>query len=40
VLGSEQGIFLGNSAPVGQRAPFAPRHTQGRTLKAATTWCC
>jgi Xaa-Pro aminopeptidase len=34
VLGSEQGIFLGNSAPVGQRAPFAPRHMQGRTLKA------
>ena len=25
--------FLGNSAPVGQRAPFAPRHLQGRTLK-------
>jgi Xaa-Pro aminopeptidase len=34
VLGSEQGIFLGNSAPVGQRAPFAPRHMQARTLKA------
>jgi Xaa-Pro aminopeptidase len=34
LLGSEQGIFLGNSAPVGQRAPFAPRHMQGRTLKA------
>jgi Xaa-Pro aminopeptidase len=34
VLGSEQGIFLGNSAPVGQRAPFAPRYMQGRTLKA------
>jgi len=34
VLGSEQGIFLGNSAPVGQRAPFAPRHMQGRALKA------
>jgi Xaa-Pro aminopeptidase len=33
VLGSEQGIFLGNSAPVGQKAPFAPRHFQGRTLK-------
>lgn len=33
VLGSEQGIFLGSSAPVGQRAPFAPRHFQGRTLK-------
>jgi Xaa-Pro aminopeptidase len=34
VLGSEQGIFLGASAPVGQRAGFAPRHFQGRTLKA------
>jgi Xaa-Pro aminopeptidase len=34
ILGSEQGIFLGNSGPVGQRAPFAPRHMQGRTLKA------
>jgi Xaa-Pro aminopeptidase len=32
-LGSEQGIFLGSSAPVGQRAPFAPRHFQGRTLQ-------
>jgi Xaa-Pro aminopeptidase len=34
VLGSEQGIFLGSSAPVGQAARFAPRHFQGRTLKA------
>jgi Xaa-Pro aminopeptidase len=34
VLGSEQGIFLGSSSPVGQKAPFAPRHFQGRTLKA------
>src|SRR5262249_49413122 len=34
VLGSEQGIFLGSSAPVGQPARFAPRHFQGRTLKA------
>ena len=34
VLGSEQGIFLGSSAPVGQPARFAPRHMQGRTLKA------
>jgi len=25
----EQGIFLGNSAPVGQRAPFAPRICRG-----------
>jgi Xaa-Pro aminopeptidase len=34
VRGSEQGIFLGSSAPVGQPARFAPRHFQGRTLKA------
>jgi len=34
VRGSEQGIFLGASAPVGRRAGFAPRHFQGRTLKA------
>ena len=34
LLGSEQGIFLGSSSPVGQRAPFAPRHMQGRTLHA------
>src|SRR5262245_26077769 len=34
VLGSEQGIFLGSSAPVGQPARFAPRHMQGRTLKS------
>jgi Xaa-Pro aminopeptidase len=33
ILGSEQGIFLGSSAPVGQPARFAPRHFQGRTLK-------
>lgn len=31
--GSEQGIFLGSSAPVGQPARFAPRHFQGRTLQ-------
>jgi Xaa-Pro aminopeptidase len=34
VLGSEQGIFLCSSAPVGQPARFAARHFQGRTLKA------
>src|SRR5205823_14387014 len=34
ILGSEQGIFLGASAPVGQPARFAPRHLQGRTLQA------
>jgi Xaa-Pro aminopeptidase len=33
VRGSEQGIFLGSSAPLGQPARFAPRHFQGRTLK-------
>jgi Xaa-Pro aminopeptidase len=33
VLGSEQGIFLGASAPVGQRSGFMGRHFQGRTLK-------
>lgn len=33
LLGSEQGIFLGQSAPVGQPARFAPRHFQGRTLQ-------
>jgi Xaa-Pro aminopeptidase len=31
-LGSEQGIFLGASSPVGQRSPFMGRHFQGRTL--------
>src|SRR5262249_55454331 len=34
VRGSEQGIFLGSSARVGQPARFAGRHFQGRTLKA------
>ena len=33
VRGSEQGIFLGSSAPVGQPARFAGRHFQGRTLQ-------
>jgi Xaa-Pro aminopeptidase len=33
-LGSEQGIFLGGSAPVGVRSPFVPRFMQGRTLAA------
>ena len=31
-LGSEQGIFMGASAKVGVRSPFAPRLMQGRTL--------
>lgn len=32
-LGSEQGIFLGASAKVGVRSPFAPRQFQGRKLE-------
>jgi Xaa-Pro aminopeptidase len=32
-LGSEQGIFLCGSAPLGQRASFLGRHLQGRTLQ-------
>ena len=32
-LGSEQGIFLGASAKLGVRSPFAPRLMQGRTLE-------
>jgi Xaa-Pro aminopeptidase len=34
LLGSEQGIFLGSSAPLGQPSMFRGRHLQGRTLKA------
>jgi Xaa-Pro aminopeptidase len=34
LLGSEQGLFLANSAPLGQRAGFADRNVQGRTLRA------
>ena len=33
-LGSEQGIFLGASAPVGVRSPFMPRWAQGRELSS------
>jgi Xaa-Pro aminopeptidase len=33
-LGSEQGIFLGSSAPLGQPALFRPRREKGRELKA------
>jgi Xaa-Pro aminopeptidase len=33
-LGSEQGIFLGSSAPLGQPAVFRPRYQKGRELKA------
>lgn len=32
-LGSEQGIFLCSSAPLGQAATFRPRSMQGRTLQ-------
>jgi Xaa-Pro aminopeptidase len=32
-LGSEQGIYLGGSSPVGVRSPFVPRFMQGRTLQ-------
>lgn len=34
VLGSEQGIFLGSSAPIGTRSSFLGRHMQGRTIQA------
>jgi len=33
VLGSEQGIFLGGSARVGQRSNFIPRSQQGRRME-------
>jgi Xaa-Pro aminopeptidase len=32
-LGSEQGIFLGSSAPLGVPAVFRPRHHKGRALE-------
>lgn len=32
-LGSEQGIFLCSSAPLGQAASFRPRSMQGRTIR-------
>jgi Xaa-Pro aminopeptidase len=32
--GSEQGIFLGASAPLGVRSPFLPRWAQGRELRS------
>lgn len=38
-LGSEQGIFLGASAKVGVRSPFAPRLMQGRTLEKGDHLC-
>src|SRR5215467_4475685 len=33
LLGSEQGLFLGTSAPLGVRAGFADRYQQGRILQ-------
>jgi Xaa-Pro aminopeptidase len=33
LLGSEQGLFLGTSAPLGVRSGFADRYQQGRTLQ-------
>jgi Xaa-Pro aminopeptidase len=36
-LGSEQGIFIGSSAPAGQAAMFRPRWQQGRELAAGDT---
>jgi Xaa-Pro aminopeptidase len=37
-LGSEQGIFLGSSAPPGEAASFRPRYRQGRTLQAGDVY--
>ena len=34
LLGSEQGLFLGSSAPLGQASRFIDRHQQARTLEA------
>jgi len=33
LLGSEQGLFLGSSAPLGQASSFVDRYMQGRVLK-------
>jgi Xaa-Pro aminopeptidase len=33
LLGSEQGLFLGSTAPLGQRSDFVDRYLQGRVLK-------
>jgi Xaa-Pro aminopeptidase len=33
LLGSEQGLFLGSSAPLGQASRFVDRHMQGRVLR-------
>ena len=37
LLGSEQGIFIGSSAPAGQAAMFRPRSQQGRELHPGDT---
>jgi Xaa-Pro aminopeptidase len=37
-LGSEQGIFLGSSAPAGTAAKFQSRFNQGRTLQAGDVY--
>jgi Xaa-Pro aminopeptidase len=37
-LGSEQGIFLGSSAPPGEAAGFRPRFRQGRVLQAGDVY--
>jgi Xaa-Pro aminopeptidase len=34
LMGSEQGLFLGSSAPLGSRSDFVDRHQQGRILRA------
>ena len=33
LLGSEQGLFLGSSAPLGEASNFVDRYLQGRVLK-------
>lgn len=38
LLGSEQGIFLGSSAPPGQPAIYRPRSQQGRALRQGDTF--
>ena len=37
LLGSEQGLFLGRSAPLDRPSGFADRHLQGRRLSRAST---
>ena len=40
VRGSEQGIFLGSSAPVGQRAGSCRATSRAARSRPATIWCC